>query len=219
MYYLYLIFWFHFVLLFLTLLFFIIGFIFKQHFLIIIQICGLIAYIFQYSGYNFKIFSQYKLSICIPVGNILELFPSSAIGFSFGAVNLINLHQKNRLKIICICNIFLFLIFKYDIFNNIKGFFYQGILDTLGGMLLFIIFSLFPFEKLRNKFIISIIILFSNYTGGIYYFHLLIRDALRINIIKQRKFQGTSLIYIISYMICLIGNNIFGKTRLKYIFI
>ena len=95
-------FWFHFVLLFLTLFFFIIGFIFKYNFLIIIQICGLIAYIFQYSGYNFKIFSQFKSTVCIPVGNIIELCPSSAIGFSFGAFNLINLLQKNKLKIFCI---------------------------------------------------------------------------------------------------------------------
>lgn len=213
-----LIFWFHFVLLFLTLLFFIIGFIFKHNFLTIIQICGLVAYIFQYSGYNFIIFSQYKF-IGIPLGNILELCPSSAIGFSFGAVNLINLLQKYRLKVFCICSIFLYLLFKYDIFINIKGFLYQGIMNTLGGMFLFIIFSLFPFEKLKNKFVISIIILFSNYTGGIYYFHILIKKVLRINIIKQRKFQGTSMIYIISYIICLIGKKIFGNTKLKYIFI
>ena len=86
-------------------------------------------------------------------------------------------------------------------------------------MLFFIIFSLFPFEKFKNKFIISIITLFSSYTGGIYYFHLLVRDALRINIIKQRKFLGTSMVYIISYIICLIGKKICGKTKLKYIFI
>ena len=215
----YIIFWFHFVLLFLTLLFFIIAFIFKKNFLIIIQIFGLISYIFQYSGYNLKTFNQYKNSVSIPLGNIFELCPSSVIGLSFGAFNLINSLKKNRSNIIVICSAFLYLLFAYDLFKNIKGFLYPGIQSTLGGMLLFIIFSLFPFEKLKNKFIISIIIFFSNYTGGIYYFHLLIRDALRVNIIKQKKFQGTLMIYIISYIICLVGSNIFGKTRLKYIFV
>ena len=214
-----LIFWFHFVLLFLTLLYFIIGFIFKKNFLIIIQLFGLIAYIFQYSGYNFKIFNKYNLVVSIPLGNILELCPSSSIGFSFGAVNLINLLQKVRLKTICFCGFFLYLLFIYDIFKEVKGFFYPGIFNTLGGMFLFITFSIFPFDKLKNKFIISIIKIFSNYTGGIYYFHLLIRNAFRINIIKERKFQGSLMIYIICYIICFVGQKIFFKTKLKYIFI
>ena len=67
-----LVFWFHFVLLFLTLLFFIIGFIFKQHFLIIIQICGLVAYIFQYR--NFRIVINIQVIISKFLVNINYLY-------------------------------------------------------------------------------------------------------------------------------------------------
>lgn len=209
------IFWFQFDIIILTLFFSIIAFIFKNHFLIVILFFGFVAYLFQYSGYNKKLFKKY-----VSLGNIAEIGPNAIIGLLFGSINLINIFRNYRLRTIFICSLFLYLLFKYDIFIKIDGFFYPGILYTIGALFLFIIFSLIPFENSKNRIILKILYMFSNYTGGIYYYHPLFRDIfkLNINIVKRGKIQGTILIYFVSYFFCLIGSNLFGKTKLNNLF-
>lgn len=211
----YLIFWFQFIILIITLFFFIITFAFNKHFLIIIQVLGFISYIFQYSGYNLKLFSKYN-----SLGNIAEIIPNSVIGLSFGSINLIDILQKYRLRAILISYLFLYLLFKYNIFNTINGFFYPGMLHTFGGIFLFILFSLIPFENIKNRYIILTLKVITNYTGGIYYYHILIRDilVLKMDIIECKNIKVVIFIYLLSYFGCFIGSKIFGRTRLKYLF-
>ena len=155
-----LIFWFQFVMIFLSVLFLIISFTFKENYLIIIQILAIISLILQYSGYNFKFFYKYKSNTRL--GSIVEICVPSVIGLSFGAINLIKILQKYRLRIIFLCSLFLYFIYKYDIFKTIKGINYPGILFSLGGMLLFIIFPLIFTMKNSNKYILIIIKFCSN---------------------------------------------------------
>ena len=213
------IFWYQFITIFITLLFFIISFIFKNNFLIIFQIIGIIAYFLQYSEYNLK-FLKYGLYIGYALGNIIEIIPFSVIGLSFGAIKLIHILEKYRVRTILISFLFLIFIFKYDLFMTIKGFYYPGIIHNFGGILLFINFSLIPFHNIKNKILVLFIKIITSNTGGIYYFHPLVRDILKFYF-KSFKIKGifrTIFIYICCYLISFIGLKIFGKTKLKYLF-
>ena len=211
------IFWFQFVIIFLTVLFLIISFSFKGNYLIIIQLFGIISLILQSSGHNYKYFYKYKKNSRL--GSIAELFPHSVIGVSFGEINLIKILQKFRLRVICICCLFLYFIYQYDIFKNLQGINYPGILFPLGGMLLFIIFSLIFTLNNTKEYLMYIIKICSNYTAGIYYYHSVTVFYLRfITQIKNRTFIGSIIIYIVTYLICFNGNKIFGKNDFKYLF-
>ena len=78
-----------------------------------------------------------------------------------------------------------------------------------------------PLDNIKNKKINQLIIVITNYTGGVYYLHTKIQDILspKLLIIKNKTLIGCLLNYIICYNICLIGIKIFGKTKLKYLFI
>ena len=213
------IFWYLFNLIFITLFFTIISFIFKKKFLLIFTIFLLISYLLQYSKYNFIFFNQYNDNIKYSLGNIIEIIPFAVIGLLFGSINLIEKFKKYRFKIIYLCFFNLYFLFKYHLFKNIKGFFYPGIIPGIGGIFLFILFSLIPLENIQNKTIISICKCISNYTGGIYYFHIIIRNYMRIlSKFITKSFYGSIVIYLINYLLCFIGIKIFGKTKLKYLF-
>ena len=217
------IFWYQFNLIFITLLFTIISFIFMKKFLIILNIFVFVSYILQYSGYHIKFFFNYSVSIRCSLGNTVEVMPSTVIGLFLGSINLIENLKINRFKILFFSFIYIYFLFKYDIFINILGFYYPGIMHNFGALLLFIFFSLIPFENIKNKKTLSFIKFISNYTGGIYYLHPIIRDnidnyKINIRVLRNRNIYRSLIIYLICFCLCFIGIKIFGKTRMKYLF-
>ena len=83
---------------------------------------------------------------------------------------------------------------------------------------LFIIFLILPFDKINSEKIKFIIKNITKFTGGVYYLHTKIKLILMILLIKRTIFSCV-IIYIICYFICNMGIIIFGKTKLKYLFI
>ena len=83
------------------------------------------------------------------------------------------------------------------------------------------IFSLFPSDKIHNKYLKKFLIIITKYSGGIYYLHLSIISYFAdfINEFKKHSFFAVVINYLICYFICFFGNLIFGKTFLKYLFI
>lgn len=216
----YRIFWFQFNLIFLTLLFSIIYYLFINKFLFILQIFGIISYYFQYSYLNYNLFSKYQSFISYSLGTILEMLPFSIAGFTFGSINLILLLSSYRKRTIFFSLIIIIFLFKYDIFMLIKGFFYPGIELNLGATFLFSLFSIILVEPKMKKKLYFIIGSLTKYTGGIYYLHILLRNYLKkkILLVKNKTISGSIIIYIICYFICFIGIIIFKKTKLKYLF-
>ena len=157
--------WYHFNIIFITIIFIIISIVFKEKFLTIIQILGLLSYILQYSYFNLYFFNQYNSYISLSVGLIPELFPIVVIGISFGSIELIKNLMKLRKKSLILSFLSLYIIRTFNIFYNIKGLFYQGISLNICGNLLFIFFSLIPFDYIKNKKIIQIIKQITSYTG------------------------------------------------------
>jgi surface polysaccharide O-acyltransferase-like enzyme len=109
---------------------------------------------------------------------------------------------------------------KYQLFIYINGFFYQGFELVLQSSLFFLISLLMPYEKITNKYYISIIKIATGYTSGIYFLHTNVHKWMEncISSIKNGTLSGSIIIYIISYFISLIGAKIVRKNKYSCLF-
>ena len=214
--------WFQNILILITLAFIIIIFLFKNNFIIIFHILGILAIVSQYSEFNYNFFKKkFDVHTRLTYGRFAESFPNAVIGFSLAHYEFIRI-IKNKKYILYYWSIILILITKYNIFSDLKTFKYGGIRLSIAANCIFIIFSLFPFQKLKNKYIINGFIKITNYTAGIYFTHYLIGKGYickSILHIKYFNILGCIIIYIISYLISMIGSKLLGKTKFRHLFI
>jgi hypothetical protein len=183
----------------------------------IFQILLIIAYILQYSYWNLYFFNKYNNFVRISLGHIAEFIPLAITGHNLGYLDIITKSKKLRGLSIFVCIAIIFLILKFEIFVRIKGFWYPGILFNIGGICMFILFSLLSFQNNKITFLLKII---TKFTGGIYYIHIICRDFIerKLLFIQKRTFHSSIIIYIISYIICYLGSKLCGKTKLKFLF-
>ena len=214
------IFWFQFQILIITLYFSIISFAFPKNYLSILYFSLIISYLLQYSGINFKYFSRYKDSNCRNVGSIVEILPLAVTGIIFGSINIINIMNNFKITCIIISIIIIYFLFEYNIFNDILGFRYPGIKVNMGGIFLFLCFSVLPIEKIKSRNFIRFINCLTRYTGGIYYLHFILFLYLRkkLSVINNSTIYGSIIIYSLNYLLCFIGTKIFHNTKLIYLF-
>ena len=145
------------------------------------------------------------------------MLPISINGIIFSGINF----KTSKTKIIIVFSLILYFFILYDIFLVPKGFLYPGIRLNIQAILLFYIFTLlFSFEIIKNNKIKNFINFITNYTGGVYYLHIVVRDYLSyiIPLIKRKTLRGCIIIYIICYLLCFIGAKCFKKRQLKYLF-
>ena len=216
-----LIFWFQFNLIFLSLIVSIISFIAKNHFLKALIFLGVFSFYLNVSKINFNFFIDYKAIISKNLGSLIELMPISILGCIWGSLDLFFKLNScstffNFLKIFII-----YIIFRYDIFIEQPGFRYPNVsMNLLASIILFISFISLPFQDIKNKKLLFMIKIITNFTGGIYYIHPRVRDFLRnvsFYFYKRTSF-GSFIIYILCYFICFIGNKIFKNYKIKYLF-
>ena len=217
------IFWYIFNLIFISLFFTLIIFIFKNHFIFVLFLFCITNYSLYYSHYaSNHFFNKFKR---VPVSHsilpIIIYFHFAFTGFYCASINLIHKIVKCReiFFIISIAFILIFLKFYFFIFKSIN-FFYIGIMKSIFVLNIFIFFSIIPFDKIKNKNVMVILNKLTSYTGGIYYLHVKIGDLGReyINLNKKDTFQGCLLIYLFCYLICFICSFILKKSNLKYLF-
>jgi len=216
----YQIFWFQFNLIFLSLAFAIISFIFKKNYLEIFQFFGVLSLYLNISKKWYNIFIYTPKDIRENIGSLLEIMPFASIGCILGSINLLQKLNKIRLSYRLSLLFLIFLFFKYDIFINLTGFRYPNIfLNILATITLFLFFATLQLDK--PKIIKEIILLITQYTGGIYYMHIMIRNYLSKNLIfvKEKTYFTAVFIYFVCYCICFIGHKIFKNNNLKYLFI
>lgn len=183
------IFYYQFNLIFLTILFTIISFLFNKSFIWISQILLIVAYIFQYSNLNFYIFVDYTNIVKFSLGHISEILPFVVMGVILRHLDIITKLKNYKRLTIIYSGIIFYLILKFDILAETKGFFYPGVIYNVGGNCIFIVFSLFSIQK---KKLISLLKVITKFTGGIYYLHMTCYDLLKHKIlfIKNTVFNG-----------------------------
>ena len=214
--------WFNLVLIIMTICFFIIIFIFRKHSLFILQIILILSYIIQYSGYNFNnFFVKNPYYNVRSYKSIHTSIPFAVTGYTLGYYNVLDIIQKNKIKVCVFSYLIYNMIADYNIFTNIHSEnYYAGINLNIQSICIIFIFSLFPSFLITNNIIRKFLIIITNYTGGIYYLHVPLKKYLKkySTDIYNGTFLGLIKTYIIIYFICYIGMLIFGKTLLKYLF-
>ena len=219
----YKIFWFQFNLIFSSLVFAIISFLFKNYLIYILEFLGIIAFYLHISGINFNFFKPYKgYPSGDNLGSLIELLPISVIGCIFNSLNLLLITKNFSKYFYFILTLILFILFKYDIFlYKPKGFRYPNVsLNIFGSIILFLLFSSLSSEKMKNKIFICVIQNITKFTGGIYYTHQIFRDYLtKYNrFFEKRNYINSFIIYIICYFFSFIGMKLFKNNNLKYLF-
>ena len=213
-------FWYQWDLIVTTIIFIIIIFIFRKHCLFILQLVLILFYYFQYTGNYFKKYLKYNNTNQYTIGRMFEMIPLGVTGFTLGYYDIINKLQLFRIQTFVISSIIINYIYEYNIFTNIKGFLYQGIELNIKSTCIIFVFSLFPSEKINNKYIKKILNLITNYSAGPFYLHITIKAYLHDynQNIKNKTFLGAIINFLICYNISIIGDILFGKTQLKYLF-
>ena len=92
---------------------------------------------------------------------------------------------------------------------------------ALGAICLLIIFALLPLDNITNITIMFLIKQMTSYTAGVYFIHVKIMEYFHenITIFKNGEIRGCVLNYLICHSICFAGMKLFGKSKLKYLFI
>jgi len=212
------IFWFQFNLLFLSLLLAIFSFITNKNLINLIVFFGIISLYFHFSGINTNIFNSYDIIIKISLGTLVELFSLCTIGCVFSSFSLLIKIKNMSLFIQIILFYSIYLLFKFELFINYKGYMYPNVLlNLISSTILLLSFGSLNFGN--ERLIINIILFISKFTGGIYYIHPnFIKFVLFF--IKIKNYYFSSFVtYIFCYLVCFIGNKLFMKTKFKYLFI
>ena len=217
--------WFQNILILLTIIFVIIILLFRNTYIFILILIGLLTYIFQYTGLNYKFFRKnFPVDYYLTFGRFAEGFPNAVSGFYIASKSFTPILKSNARITIIISLIILLLITKFNVFSDIKTFKYGGIRLNIGAICIFFIFYLFPFNAIKNKFLINIIIHLTSNTGGIYFIHNLIgngyilRKILSILIIKRHSLLECIIVFFISHTICFYGTKLFGRTKFRHLF-
>ena len=223
----YLIFWFQFNLIFISILFAIIIFISKNNYICYLIFFGLLCFIFISSPFYRIFFAKYNEIASFSIKPLPETFIFSLIGLFFFSIDIINKINKycdeiynNKKKFIII----LILLFYFSKENNDFHLYYPYFYyfsKILLCSLLFIIFLTIPFDKIKNDIYIKIINIITNYTGGIYYLHPKIQSLLELFFekMKSRTFLICIILYLLCYLICFYGVKILKKSILRNLFI
>ena len=213
-------FYFHWDLIVNTFLFIIVNFIFRKYSIFILHILFTLSYALLYSGYLFNYINKLPDYKRIAEGNLLDLFPLSVTGYSLGFYKIINFLHKYKIRTLILSLLVYNVIEDYKIFANVRGIFYPGLKLHIQCLCLIFIFSLFPSEKISNKYLSKILFFITNYTGGVYYLHFNLHHYLIefFKYFKNTTFTGVIIEYTICYYICFIGTLIFGRTPLKFLF-
>ena len=217
-------FWFLLDLIIMTIFFYFIVFFFRKHYLFILQIILILSYIGQYTGYvydkiRFEFDKYYKINK-LTMEFSFESIPYTITGFILGYYKLLDYIQKYKIKTLIISIIIYNIVVDYNIFTEAKGMSYHGIKYNIQSICLIFIFSLFPSDQIRNKYLSKLLMELTKYTGGVYYLHnnILIYLSDYFISMKKRTFQGAIISYLICYFISFVGALIFGKTPIKYLF-
>ena len=217
------IFWFQFNLIFTSIYFTIISFIFKENTLKILQISGAISFYLNISGISFNFFKTFQWNFSLNTGYIVELMPIAILGVIFGSINLIQKFKNCSLTFFLLMIFSIYILFKYDLVYSPMGFKYPNtILHIISSTILFVTFASIPFDKIDNTKFKIIIMNITRYTGGIYYLHMRIKDILQKTspyLNKRKTYFRSVFIYILCYFICFLGNKSFMNNKLKYLFI
>lgn len=216
--------WYQVDLIYLTLLFLVVIILCKKNYTSVLIILGMAALFIQYSGIN-MVFESLRYELSYPIGRFSEMLPIAVVGFVISSTNLLEKLKKFRIITTILAVFLIFMEYAFGFFSDVTGYGYSGIRMIVISFAFISLFYMIPFEKLPMK-AHNMIKTLTSYTMGIYCMHRLVLSILSGIIEKLdwgkyfslNTFSSAIFIYILCYMIALIGTFLFRKTKLKILF-
>lgn len=211
--------WFQWDLIFETFLFIIIELLFHKYLIIILINIEIVSYFLQYSNYNYNFFEKLIFEQKFTFGRLIEILPYSISGLIIAHFELMKNLKKNKIKTLYFCFVVFYFNYKFNFIIDPLGFYYQGLKIHIQSICIFISFSIISMNFLPD-ILIKGIKQMSVLTPGIYYLHFSLLNFFEIIFISVQKktIFGSLFIYIMSYLICFIGNRFVKNTKLKHLF-
>ena len=146
------------------------------------------------------------------------MLPFAVTGFTFASFNALNKIKEYKYSTFILCIIIFLFVDYFNIFFPMDP--YNGIKPNIQSICLIFIFSNLSFDKIKNKYIKTIIEYITRYTAGIYYLHIHVYHYFKyyIQCMRKKNIGGLFINYIICYSICHFGMIIFGKTKARNLF-
>lgn len=162
------------------------------------------CYFLQYSGINRALFGNLPFELKKPLGRIAEVIPFAVIGFTLKHLNIMEKLKAHRFIVMFAC-IVLFLFGFYIPWPEVKNFDYGGLAKPYLSLCIVIFAYLVPLEYSSDP-IKKVILRITDYTMGIYCCHRLVYTILlkAVKLDFAHSFEKCILIYIISYLLCMI---------------
>ena len=206
--------WYLFSIILLTIFFFILSNIFKNQFLLFLQLLAILNYIAQYSNF-YNLLNIYKKKVRLPILDTFRIFPLSVFGLTFASTKIVEILKGNTITLF-FSYLLIYFLFKNNIFVDLGG--YSGIVHIFASLFFFTGFYSLPLENI-NSWIKKIIKQVTSYTNGIYCLQSKTIYFVRRKFHLVGTLKSCIIIYLLSYFFSFIGMKTLGKTKLKYLFI
>ena len=198
--------WYTTVLIFLTILFWIIWYLFKGNKGIVIMCILLVSsLILQYTGVNFILFNNLRYELKYPFGRCIEMMPYAVIGFLIMYYKVYERLEKDRYRILLgalvLTGVLFFSFRRMPNITKINGFGYAGIYLIAMAVLITTIAYYFPFQKFP-QIIQNLIVVLTKYTLGIYCMHRLVGKCMILVFERMGIEVGTFAMCICIYILC-----------------
>lgn len=206
--------WFHFCLLWITIILFLAVYHAPQiHKDLWVAILFLLALFMQYSSINYTLCSQMNYPMMNPMGRLMEMLPCAITGYILRRYNIYESFKKDRMSIMIFAIGILAFIFLYFRESKIPGFWTQGISHVFVSAI--VVMVMYYFQDLlilidKSTVIKKIILTVSQYTLGIYCMHRFVGVFLNVVFYGKEPNEKISFIgcvfvfaicWFVSYMI------------------
>lgn len=215
--------WFQVVLIWLTILFYVIVNVFSsKRVRTILIMLSILVMIFEMAG-GLALFDSMRYEIKYPVSRMISMILFAAVGYLFSDFHLQRIIKSHRMLAGGLSILVIFVDVQFGIYKIMPRLSTTGVPVCIVAVSIIVLVQCIPFERINNN-IKSFLNVITKYTLGIYCIHNLVGTIL-ISIINHWKlpvetyvFWECIVIYIVSYLLSAFGFYLFKKTRLRMMF-
>ncbi len=141
---------------------------YSQH---IVFTLSIVALWLQYSGLNYSLFGKYEYEVRYSTGRVMEVIPLAYIGLAFVHYGIADKLKQYRYYCFIMCILGMLITAYGGLFTTpLEGFGYGGTFIIVYAVLAFMLFYLFPFEKLPVM-LKTVLRFLSTYSFGVFCLH------------------------------------------------
>ncbi|MBQ7602814.1 MAG: acyltransferase [Clostridia bacterium] len=203
--------WFLAVMLWISLLFWIIRLICcnKKPFLIVIVVLAVVCIVLQYTGLNYAMFGGLPYELKYPLGRLIEMIPYASVGVCFSMLlPLIKVCGNKKQTIIFVVATLLvgLCVFLHYFYGDtaVPGFGYNGAYMLVVAFLLTAIACTIPLNFIKNQTFNNIIVWLCSFTMGVFCMHAFVGRVIEQLFVQLGFETNTIVICLAIYVVCYI---------------